>query len=149
MKKILFLILAAGLIYACKKDKIGTKPLLSFKSYSEDSITPTTKTFVLTMRVEDGDGDIEDSIAVAMFKDSQQATSHDTIWTFFKMPNIGQNRGNKVKADVIMPFQEIDFAAAYNPAPNDSAHYIVFLRDNAGNFSDTIPTPKFPFRRNR
>ncbi|NLR63376.1 hypothetical protein HGH92_03570 [Chitinophaga varians] len=149
MKKFLYLLLAAGLLYACKKDKIGSKPLLYFKSYQPDSITPDTKQFILTMRVEDGDGDIEDSIAVGMLKDSEQAITKDTIWTFFKMPKIGQNRGNSVKADVIMPFGEIDFAAAYNPAPGDSAHYVVFLRDNSGNISDTVATPKFPFRRNR
>lgn len=149
MKKILFLFLAAGLLYACKKDNIGSKPLLSFKSYSEDSITPTTTTFLVTLDVQDGDGDIEDSIGVAMFKNSEQATSTDTIWTYYKMPGIGQNKGNKVRADVILTFGEIDFAAAYNPVPGDSAHYIAFLRDNAGNISDSIVTPKFPFHRNR
>nr|WP_295873828.1 hypothetical protein [uncultured Chitinophaga sp.] len=149
MKKILYLLLAVGLLYACKKDNVGAKPLLYFKSYQPDSITPETQQFILTMRVEDGDGDIEDSIGVAMLKDSEQAVNKDTIWQFYKMPKIGQNRGNSVKADVIMPFGEIDFAAAYNPAPGDSAHYIVFLRDNSGNISDTVPTPKFPFRRNR
>ncbi|MBC9930081.1 hypothetical protein [Chitinophaga qingshengii] len=149
MKKFLYLLLAVGVCYACKKDKTGTKPLVYFKSYQPDSITPTTELFTLTMRVEDGDGDIEDSIYYAILKDSEIQLSKDTIWDGAKMPNIGQNRGNSVKADVSIPFESIKFAAGYNWAPNDSAHYLIVIRDNAGNKSDTVATPKFSFRRNQ
>lgn len=149
MKKFLYLLLAVGVFYACKKDKTGTKPLVFFKSYQPDSVTPTTDLFTLTMRVEDGDGDIEDSIYYAILKDSEMQPGKDTIWDKEKMPGIGQNRGNSVKADVSIPFGSIKFAAGYVWAPNDSAHYLVVIRDNAGNTSDTVVTPKFSFRRNQ
>lgn len=144
MKKFLYLLLAAGLLYACKKDKIGSKPLLYFKSYQPDSITPDTKQFILTMRVEDGDGDIEDSIAVGMLKDSEQAITKDTIWTFFKMPKIGQNRGNSVKADVIMPFGEIDLQLPTTPLPV-TVHTMSFFCGTIPVISAT-PSPHQNFR---
>ncbi|NSL87897.1 hypothetical protein [Chitinophaga solisilvae] len=149
MKKTLFLFLAAGLIYACKKDNIGSKPMVSFKSYSADSITPETQQFNVTLRVEDGDGDIEDSIWLAILIKSQQEVSKDTLWGKYKMPGIGQNRGNRIKADVILGLQQEHFAFNYTARPNDSAHFVTYLRDSRGNISDTIATPIFPFRRNQ
>lgn len=148
MKKILFLSLLVGLFYACKKDKIGTKPILSFKGYSADSITPFTQDFIVSVNVEDGDGDIEDTVGIAVLKNSEVAQHKDTFWTQLKMPSIGQNRGNKVKAEVILPLTSETYGFNYQHAAGDSAWFLVFIRDNAGNISDTIATPKFPFDRN-
>ncbi|HVI49091.1 MAG TPA: hypothetical protein VM802_29765 [Chitinophaga sp.] len=149
MKKFLFLSLViTGLFYACKKDGIGTKPILSFKSYSLDSIVPTTESLTLGVHVEDGDGDIENKVGVGTIIDSHTTGGRqDTVWTMKQMASIGANKGNKVKADVLIPFgkEEIAFGN-YPPLPKDSMHFVVFILDNAGNSSDTIPTPKIAYR---
>jgi hypothetical protein len=144
MKKILFLSLLVGLFYACKKDKIGTKPILTFKGYSLDSVTLKTDKMTVFMNVEDGDGDIEDTLTIAPIIDSH---GPDTAFIRKKMPPIGANRGNKVKAEVqiLLDNAEIRFGN-YPSIPNDSIHFEVFIRDNAGNISDTIFTPKIAYR---
>ncbi|MBO9732186.1 MAG: hypothetical protein J7623_26325 [Chitinophaga sp.] len=144
MKKILFLFLVAGLLYACKKDKIGSKPFLSFKSYSADSISPTTDQFVVTLNVEDGDGDIEDTLRIAPIIKSHGT---DTLFIKKKMPGIESNKGNKIKGEIQITLQnqEIIFGQ-YAPIPKDSVHFMVFIKDNAGNISDTVYTPKIAYR---
>jgi hypothetical protein len=140
MKKILFLFLLAGLFYACKKDKIGTKPTLSFKGYSLDSVVASTQVMFATLDVRDGDGDIEDTLQIAPIYDSKL---QDTFYIVRRMPEIGANRGNSVKAEVAIRLDPIDFRTYQSL--NDSIHFLVFIRDNAGNISDTLATPKIPY----
>ncbi len=140
MKKILFLFLLAGLFYACKKDKIGTKPILSFKGYSVDSVSVNIQDMFVTLNVQDGDGDIEDTLQIAPIYDTK---IQDTFYIVRRMPEIGANRGNSVKAEVAILLETQDFRTYQSL--NDSIHFLVFIRDNAGNYSDTIATPKIPY----
>ncbi|HWV66160.1 hypothetical protein [Chitinophaga sp.] len=140
MKKILFLFLLAGLFYACKKDKIGTKPILSFKGYSVDSVSVGIQDMFVTLNVQDGDGDIEDTLQIAPIYDTK---IQDTFYIVRRMPEIGANRGNSVKAEVAILLETQDFRTYQSL--NDSIHFLIFIRDNAGNFSDTIATPKIPY----
>lgn len=140
MKKMLFLFLLAGLFYACKKDKIGTKPILSFKGYSVDSVSVGIQDMFVTLNVQDGDGDIEDTLQIAPIYDTK---IQDTFYIVRRMPEIGANRGNSVKAEVAILLETQDFRTYQSL--NDSIHFLVFIRDNAGNFSDTIATPKIPY----
>lgn len=142
MKKILFLFLVAGLLYACKKDKIGSKPILSFKGYSVDSVTSTTQAMDVIMNVRDGDGDIEDSLWIAVrYKSLPNA---DTLYKIKQMGSIGANKGNSVNADVYIHLQSQEFKLQQG-FPNDSIHFVIFIKDNAGNFSDTVGTAKIPY----
>ncbi|CAL1519717.1 hypothetical protein [Chitinophaga sp. MM2321] len=146
MKKILFLFLLVGLVYACKKDKgVGTKPILTFKSYSIDSVTATTEQMTVTLNVRDGDGDIEDTLAMAVFYDSMGTA--DSLYGIKKMPGIGINKGKSINADVILPLIGSDFLLGTGDRPNDSMHFAIYIIDNAGNSSDTISTPKIPYNR--
>ena len=146
MKKILFLSLLVGLFYACKKDKIGSKPIVSFKNYSIDSVSLNTKQMVVVLIVEDGDGDIEVTLGIAPIIDSQQP---DTPFLYKMMPDIGANRGNRVKAEVQIQLEGTEFKFSdpnKPPRPNDSIHFEIYIRDKAGNRSDTIFTPKIHYR---
>jgi hypothetical protein len=145
MKKILFLSLVAGLFfYACKKDNIGSRPIISFKSYSVDSVTPAVNDMVVFLNVQDGDGDIEDTLMIAPIIDSHGT---DTAWLTKKMPSIGANKGNSVKAEIQIALknEEIKFGN-YAPIRHDSIHFEVYIQDNAGHISDTVYTPKIPYR---
>jgi hypothetical protein len=145
MKKFLFLFLVAGLFFACKKDKIGTRPLLTFKGYSLDSVTFKTDKMTVLMNVKDGDGDIEDTLSIAPIIDSHGADT--TAYLRKKMPSIGGNRGSQINAEIqiLLDNTEIRFGN-YPSIPNDSIHFKVFIRDLAGNISDTIYTPKIAYR---
>lgn len=143
MKKILFLFLLAGVFYACKKDNIGTKPILSFKGYSIDSVVSSTQQMIVTMNVQDGDGDIEDSLWIAPLFDSK-GLHQDTFYSIKQMPQIGANKGNKVNAQVDILLKSIEFKLVQNTGL-DSIHFLVFIKDNAGNFSDTIATSKMSY----
>lgn len=144
MKKILFLFLLAGLLYACKKDNIGSKPILTFKGYTADSVTERTDVMYVLMNVADGDGDIEDTLWIAPIIDSQ---APDTLFLTKPMPTIGANKGNSVKAEIQIKMESVDLRAGNKPtSPNDSIHFEVFIKDNAGHFSDTIFTPKIAYR---
>jgi hypothetical protein len=144
MKKILLLVLVAGLLYACKKDdKIGTKPVISFKGYSVDSIFAELESMDVIISVQDGDGDIEDTLMIAPLFDSN-GPDQDTFYSIKKMPEIGANKGNSVKADVYIHLQSDEIKLTQGH-PDDSLHFVIFIRDNAGHISDTIATPKLPY----
>ncbi|MCW3463885.1 hypothetical protein [Chitinophaga nivalis] len=148
MKKILFLFLVAGFFYACKKDGVGPKPIVTFKSYSVDSITPATNDMTIFLNVEDGDGDIEDTltlgtIILSHFKDGKI----DTAWTPKSMPEIGRSKGLNVKAEVRIPLQTIEIKFSdYVTIPKDSINFSIIIKDRAGNISDTLITPKISYR---
>ncbi|MFY0254519.1 hypothetical protein ACDQ55_11245 [Chitinophaga sp. 30R24] len=142
MKKILFLFLVAGLFYACKKESIGAKPFISFKQYSTDSVAPETEAMEIVLNIKDGNGDIEDSIWVASFF---ERGDYDSTYYPKKMPSIGANKGSKVTGEVSVLLSGTDLKF-HQSGVNDSIHFKIFVRDNAGNYSDTIVTPKIPYQ---
>jgi hypothetical protein len=140
MKKMLFLsLLALTAITACKKDSLGTKPVITFKSYSSSPINASNGVNI-TFQLKDGDGDVQNTLSFAIVAD---ATPEDTnTYTTRRMPDLEQNNGISLTADMILRMQSIDLA---NPNPNilkDSIYFRVYIVDNKSNHSDTIFTPK-------
>lgn len=142
MKKILVLSLFALAVlsgFGCGKDTIGTKPMISFLSYSSDPVIPS---FGMDVRfqVKDGDGDIENTFNFSAIYDLQPEP--DTVFESRKMPGLDAHKGTNLSAEVILHLDPIDFPGGSPGIPKDSLHYLVFITDNAGNISDTIVTPK-------
>jgi hypothetical protein len=149
MKKMLLLSVIICLAYACKKDSMNSKPQISFKAYSIPFIDTTTQSFNIDFDVSDADGDIEDSIHLLNFVDSKPAPLDDE-WVARKMPVIGANKGNNVKAIVSVRYESTDFNFGVNEfATPDSFHMKAFIVDAAGNHSDTITTPKIPWYKKK
>ncbi|SFW63526.1 hypothetical protein [Chitinophaga sancti] len=140
MKKIAFLSLFSLLaIGACKKDSIGTKPVITFKSYSSSPVSADAG-MDITFNVTDGDGDIENTFNFAAIYDVKPL---DTPFTSRPMPKLDAHKGTKLTAEVVLHLINTDFPQiADNPIKKDSVHYLVFIQDDAGNYSDTIVTPK-------
>ncbi|WP_343671847.1 hypothetical protein [Chitinophaga sp.] len=140
MKKIAFLSLFSLLaINACKKDSLGTKPVITFKSYSSSPVSASTGMDV-TFDVSDGDGDIENTFNFAAIYDT---APDDTAFEGRPMPDLEGHNGTKLTAEVVLHLTGTDFPQiGANPIAKDSVHYLVFIQDNAGNYSDTIVTPK-------
>jgi hypothetical protein len=140
MKKIAFLSLFSLLaVGACKKDSLGTKPVIAFKSYSSSPVSADAGMDV-TFDVSDGDGDIENSFNFAAIYDTAPT---DTAFESRPMPGLDAHKGTKLTAEVILHLINTDFPQiGANPVEKDSVHYLVFIEDDAGNKSDTIVTPK-------
>ncbi|RFS25070.1 hypothetical protein DVR12_07755 [Chitinophaga silvatica] len=150
MKKLLLSFLLLGSLFACKKDKVGTKPVISFLRFGLPSVDSTTSQLDVVFRVKDGDGDIENSIN---WKINYEQPLPDPVDKFevWQMPGIGANKGNSVNAEVTMRMQSIDFKGWVEDrgARPDSLWLTVFVLDNAGNSSDTINTPKIVIYKKR
>ncbi|WP_343688201.1 hypothetical protein [Chitinophaga sp.] len=146
MKKIAFLSLFSLLaVGACKKDSLGTKPVIAFKSYSSSPVFANTGMDV-TFDVSDGDGDIENTFNFAAIYD---VAPTDTAFESRPMPGLDAHKGSKVTAEVVLHLIDTDFPQiGTNPVDKDSVHYLVFIVDDAGNRSDTIVTPKLQVRYN-
>lgn len=141
MKKILVLSLFALAVISgsgCGKDSIGTKPMISFLSYSSSPVIPANGLDV-HFQVKDGDGDVESTFSFVAMYDLQPST--DTVFEHRDMPGLDAHNGTNLNAEVILHLQPIDFPGA-GTTPKDSLHFLVYVTDNAGNISDTIATPK-------
>lgn len=151
MKKLLLLLfLSSGVLLACKKDKTGTKPEVSFLRYSLPYLDSTTERLSVVLKVKDGDGDIENSLNWKIHFLQPPDNPVDNF-TEFKMPNIGANKGNSVNAEVSMNLATIDFRLWKEDkgAHPDSLWFEVFILDNAGNSSDTVFTPRIGIQKKR
>ena len=145
MKKILSLFAVTTLVLAaCSKDSgSGTKPEISFKSYSIPFIVDSlVDNFDVSFQVKDGDGDIENLFYFQTIIDSDPLTAEDTVYQFRQMPNIGAHKGSKVDDEVIYNMISSDFKIYNINIKPDSLRLRVFIIDEAGHSSDTILTPK-------
>ncbi|WP_217606100.1 hypothetical protein [Chitinophaga sp. GbtcB8] len=151
MKKILLLSTVVCLIFmACSKDGgSGTKPTITFKSYSIPFIVDSlVDQFDATFQVTDGDGDIQNKFNFRIILDSDPSTLEDSVFEPRQMPEIGAHKGSKVDAEVIYTLLASDFKF-YDPNTKpDSMRMQVFIVDDAGHSSDTITTPKLAILKN-
>jgi hypothetical protein len=140
MKKMLFLsLLALTVITACKKDSLGTKPVITFKSYSSVPIYASSG-LDLTIQVKDGDGDVQNTLNFAAIYDTAPT---DTAFTARPMPNLDAHEGTSLTADVVLHLIATDFPQiGANPVLKDSVRFLMYIVDDKSNHSDTIATPK-------
>lgn len=141
MKKIFLLSIIVSFIAAlaaCKKDSIGTKPQLTFNSYSLNEVIENNSNLDISFQVQDSDGDIENQFWIQTFFDSRTDTFN---FEPRQMPNLGSHKGGKLDAEVILHLESINLSSGTTTIP-DSVHFRVYIEDNAGNKSDTISTPK-------
>jgi hypothetical protein len=140
MEKMLFLsLLALTAITACKKDSLGTKPVITFKSYSSEPISSSFGLDV-TFSVKDGDGDIENSFNFAAIYDTKPL---DTAFEGRPMPELDAHKGSSLTAEVVLHLTGTDFPqTGDNPIAKDSVHYLVYIVDDKDHHSDTVVTPK-------
>lgn len=148
MKKLFLLsaVLLTGIL-ACKKDDVGgDKPKIQFKSYSMEEVPANFQgLFVVTLDVEDGDGNIEDSLFIQA---NWVAPFAYRPYDRKKMPGIGAYKGTNLKAQVQIQLDNnfIGPSDPVSPPEFDSMFFKIYIRDNAQNISDTIITPNFRVR---
>jgi hypothetical protein len=145
--KILIVLVMALIVMACNKDKFTSKPQLTFKSVNSTTLHNGE---ILTMNIgfTDKEGDIQ-----------------DTMW-FQRVSKICPNNNNATFSYVVPGFTpskylegifEIDFIINANDGQhvsiggqcpnnkNDTSYFKFWMRDKAGNFSDTVSSPNIAF----
>ena len=147
--KISFLIVAIAvcvLIVACGKDKYNTTPQLEFKSVNGSSF-PNGSLVSFKFNVTDKEGDILDTMWIQKF--SIICPDSDTeVPTPYLLPNFTTTKHLKVELDVNYGYGAgnsiyvpLDRSlCASNQQRNDSIYFRFWMKDEAGNVSDTVTT---------
>ncbi len=122
---------------ACSKSAYPSVPTLTYTS-----VSPSTEVYknnlILSYRVEDKEGDIDDTITIIkMYKNSKTKP----LILKFKMPTIASTSDLSAKVNVLLDyFTDIgDPQAAYK---NDTVIYAAFLKDAQNHISDTAFSEK-------
>lgn len=143
MKVFLLIITAAFFLSACQKDKYSSSPQIKYESVSPNytiSSDPLSATPVVTFSLTDAEGDLG-------------ITGTDTAYIFIKNVLTGKSdsipfpdltdivKGN-FKADVLAP---VGVALDCRTIPGgdvhiDTLYYEIYVKDFAGNLSNTIVT---------
>jgi hypothetical protein len=146
-KSICLLLLAAFLVSSCNKDKFTTKPQLTLKSISPNPL-PNNSIIQFDIQFTDKEGDIGDSLF--MNRISRVCPS-----------NVVFNLSGPLPKFTTTSYQEgiFEIKYAYNlngtglpiitscSNRNDTSIFRIWLKDKAGNSSDTLVTPPVVFLR--
>lgn len=132
------------LIAACSKDKYTTKPKLELKSVSGKDF-PSKAVLNFQFTVTDKEGDIQNTLWVQ--KVSLLSICNDTTsWPgAYQVPDFSSTKNLKVEMDVNYcyncgndsPYPIISGC----PQRDDSCYFKFWLKDKAGNVSDTVTSP--------
>ncbi|WP_346321084.1 hypothetical protein [Chitinophaga sp. YIM B06452] len=155
MKKIILLSAIAFGFFGCKKEGAGgTKPILTFKSVTMEDVPVEVEQVEFYFNLQDGDGDTEGNLYFLDLYRMDTATDNGTRdpYEFIKMPSLEIHKGTKINAELTLimgdasdqTFIRLRQFGSGNPPPNkvDTSQLKVFIKDNAGNSSDTLLLPK-------
>jgi len=135
------------LLAACSKDKFTTKPQLELKSVNGTSFV-TNSNISFNFVVTDKEGDIQDSmwiqkISLVCNDPNNPSDSISRVPTPYLLPVISKSRNLKVDLDVNYTYGSNN-PGGYVPISrcaeqrDDSIYFRFWLRDKAGNVSDTV-----------
>lgn len=140
MKRIIVFSVFALAFAACNKDKVETKPHLSFKSYNS-SVIGVGGDVLITLNFTDQEGDL-DSVFVLRQRINQRGFSPSQIIDLGIPKFGGQNRG-EVQVGLDYGTQlTFNLPALRIPGTNeyeaDTLNLRFYIKDKKGNASDTI-----------
>lgn len=129
-------------VLGCGKDKFTTKPQLEFLR-AEDYEVPRGGLIKFYLEVTDAEGDLSDSLFIAS---TVAACPNSNRSLGFPMPNFPHTAN--VKAQIEVTFANGVFIPGYPALPSpacgrpDTTVFHFWVKDQAGNVSDTIQTDK-------
>jgi hypothetical protein len=137
---ILFSIFLFAILAGCKKDKLGSKPSLKFKSVST-TVLPQHQLIQFTLSFTDAEGDLNDSMFVEKVEPTCVNSNNSGTYIIPDFP-VSKNQ----KGDLIVTFGNNPNDIAYfNMAPqcsrNDTAVFRFAIKDKANHVSDTVSSP--------
>ena len=129
------------LIAACSKDKYTTKPILDLKSVNGSEF-PNQSLLSFKFIVTDKEGDIQDTMWIQ--KISYACSDIGNFLAPFKVPDFTSSKNLKVELDVnyLYGISTGQYPPVYGCVQRDDSCYFKFwLKDKAGNVSDTVTSP--------
>ena len=133
-------VITAIVLTACSKDKFTTKPQITFKSVNGTEFSPGYL-INFTFDATDKEGDIQDSMFVLR---SGSACNELNGVTGFLMPLSTPKSDLKVEIDLTFiykitnpPYIQLDGCTG----KTDTTGFKFWIKDNAGNVSDTVQAP--------
>lgn len=128
------------MVAACNKDKFNTRPDLRIKSVNQTKVDINDE-FKITLEVTDAEGDISDSAFVQKIV-PRCPQGNLTVKT--TVPDFPSNKN--FKGEILITYGYRVANVAQLPEPqcnrNDTCTFRIWIKDKAGNVSDTVETEK-------
>jgi len=137
----------SAILYSCTKDKIESKPNLFFSNFSSDVVSNPGR-FTINFRFTDREGDLVDTFFLVQRRTNRiyvGSAQEFTSYTF-QLPAIPDNTSEaeiqvRLAVNTAVFPNELGYAFPTPVVQNDSSVWIAYLKDRAGNVSDTLITP--------
>lgn len=138
VKYLIATFVACALIAACSKDKYATKPHLDLTSLNGNAF-PRGSDLNFKFNVTDKEGDIQDTMWVQ--KISFSCSDVGSFLFPYKVPDFTGTKNLKVELDVNYSYGNLSGTYPIISGceqRDDSCYFKFWLKDNAGNVSDTV-----------
>lgn len=143
MKRYFGLFLMLGTLAACDKDNFETKPQLEIKSVNNNEV-PYNGNLVVTLNFTDKEGDVTDSLFVARERlNIKRPVAPPTLE--FAIPDFPKRSQGEFEVNIdflslVNGMTSIEILPRTSPATfeRDTVRLKFFVKDKAGNFSDTL-----------
>ena len=129
------------LMTACSKDKYTTNPKLELKSLNGDAF-PRGSDLNFKFTVTDKEGDIQDTMWVQ--KISYSCSDIGNFLSYYQVPDFSSNKNLKVELDINYTYGSLNSSYPIISGceqRDDSCYFKFWLKDKAGNVSDTVTSP--------
>ncbi len=133
--KILIVVISMAMATACSKDKYNTTPKLSFKTVNGD-VFPIGFPMTFKFEVTDKEGDIQDTMWLEKISYTCGEDGH--ILSPNLVPDFSSRKDLKADIQIDVTYGS-DFGGC--PQRDDSCYFRFWIKDKAGNVSDTVNSP--------
>jgi len=150
--KLSYLSVLLLLLTACGKNNFESKPKLTLVSAGPTTVRQGNL-FVIQMEVADAEGDVQDSIFIRKVHVGRPACIDNSVEIDRNIPNYPSQKNTKFAFNVTFLYNQINggFVSLGGPAcpnpVNDTSVFKIWVKDKAGNRSDTITTDRIVFLR--
>lgn len=145
--KLLFLTIPFLILWACKKEKADTKPNLTLKSVNVQGVSTQSGTGTIIefdVEVLDKEGDVRDSIFIKKIDAAKIPCPLNSKNLFYNIPTYPGDPKQTVTFRIkFATIQILDYAllGGANCSPRkDTSIFKLWVKDKAGNLSDTVTT---------
>jgi hypothetical protein len=142
---IVLLVLFTAMSFACNKDKYTTSPQLKIKSVNDKFIEPGD-ILRITVQFTDAEGDVSDSAFVQKVTPNCPASDYTDRRT---IPNFPASKDLKGEFVITYGYNAPGYIQLGQPQcnRNDTCVFRIWVKDNGGNFSDTVQTESIVIKK--
>lgn len=143
--KIVLFTLFLAMFFACSKDKYTTRPQLKIKSVNDTFIEPG-EILRITVQFTDAEGDVSDSAFVQKVTGNCPASDYTDKRT---IPNFPPSKDLKGDVVITYGYNVQGYVQLGQPqcTRNDTCVFRIWVKDNGGNFSDTVQTESIVIKK--